>query len=65
MFAHIHSRPGMCSDDGRALNLMWYVSTAKSRDQKLWSDARYFPTEEAARAWCAEQKAEIVGTAWL
>ena len=65
MFAHIHSKPGMCSDDGRALTLCWYVQTAKRRDQHLWSNAQFFPTEEAARDYCARIGAEIVGVAWL
>ena len=65
MFAHIHSKPGICSDDGRALNLCWYVQTAERRDQKFWSNAQFFPTEEAARKWCAENAHEITGVAWL
>lgn len=65
MYAHIHSKPGMCSDDGRAITLGWYVQTSPRRDAHFWSDPHYFPTEEAARAWCAEKKAEVLSVSWM
>lgn len=65
MFAKIVFKPGICSDDGRALTGWWDVYTAARKDQHFWNEPRLFETEEAAREWCTATGHEIVGVSGL
>lgn len=63
-FAKIVFKPGMCSDDGRALTGWWDVYTAKTLNQHFWTEPRLFKTEEEAKAWCITNDLTIAGVSW-
>lgn len=62
--ARIVGRPGMCSDDGRALTYGWSLYTNEASGQGFWNSPHWHPTEEAARDWCSVNGYEVQMTAW-
>ena len=62
--AAIVFKPGMCSDDGRAITGWWDVYIKTDLKAYYWNEPRLFNTEKEAIEWCNQQNYKIENVSW-
>lgn len=66
MHGSLISKPGVCSDDGRAYNIYYDLYTRKASlagTNAFWNEPKFFNTAEEAEKYCKENNIEIVNRA--